>query len=90
MCSHISPRAISCPLHGKDSRDLLKTVEVLKAEGGERYNLLAYYLGVCYAQLDVKGDNIKQALDWMTEAANSPGPAQEQAKQALVKLRAAI
>lgn len=83
---------------GKDAKDayrtgrtyLLKTVDVLKAEGGERYNLLAYYLGVCYVQLDVKGDNIKQALQWMTEAANSPGPLQEQAKQALAKLRAAI
>ena len=76
--------------YGTGRAYLLKTVDVLKAEGGERYNLLAYYLGVCYAQLDVQGDNIKQALHWMTEAANAPGPVQEQAKQALAKIRAAI
>ncbi|MDA0204395.1 MAG: hypothetical protein O3A53_02140 [Acidobacteria bacterium] len=83
---------------GRDSKDayrtgrtyLLETVDVLKAEGGERYNLLAYYLGICYAQLDVKGDSVQQALQWMTEAANSPGPVQEQARQALAKLQAAI
>lgn len=83
---------------GKDTKDayrtgrtyLLKAVDVVKTEGGERYNLLAYYLGVCYIQLDIKGDNIKQALQWMTEAANTPGPVQEQAKATLASIRAAI
>ncbi len=69
---------------------LLEAADYIKAEGGERYNMLAYYLGVCYAQLDSKGDNIREALRWMTEAANTPGPLQEQAKADLVKIRAAI
>lgn len=83
---------------GRDTKDayrtgrthLLKTVDVIKAEGGDRYNVLAYYLGVCYVQLDIRGDNIRRALEWMTEAANNPGPFQEQAKTALVNIRAAI
>jgi hypothetical protein len=71
-------------------KHLLQAVDVIKAEGGQRYNMLAYYLGVCYAQLDSQGDNIREALLWMTEAANTPGPLQEQAKSDLVKIRAAI
>ena len=69
---------------------LLQSVDLIKAEGGERYNMLAYYLGICYVQLDVKGDNVREALEWMTEAANTPGPLQEQAKADLEKIRAAI
>ena len=69
---------------------LLQSVDVIKAEGGDRYNMLAYFLGVCYVQLDVKGDNIPEAVEWMTEAANTPGPLQEQAKADLVKIRSAI
>jgi len=69
---------------------LLEAADFIKAEGGERYNMLAYYLGVCYAQPDSKGDNLHEALQWMTEAANTPGPLQEQAKADLVKIRAAI
>lgn len=69
---------------------LLKTVDVIKGEGGSRYNVLAYYLGVCYVQLDIQGDNIRKASEWMTEAANTAGPFQEQAKTALAGIRAAI
>lgn len=69
---------------------LLKAVDVIKAEGGARYNVLAYYLGVCYVQLDIQGDNIRKASEWMTEAANTAGPFQEQAKTALAGIRAAI
>lgn len=69
---------------------LLEAADFIKAEGGQRYNMLAYYLGVCYAQPNSKGDDMRQALEWMTEAANTPGPLQEQAKADLVKIRAAI
>ena len=68
---------------------LLEAVDVMKAEGGPRYNVLAYYLGVCYVQLDIKGDNIRQATEWMTEAVNNPGPFTEQAQQALAGIQAA-
>ena len=33
---------------------------------------------------------MQEALKWMTEAANTAGPLQEQAKADLVKIRAAI
>ncbi len=69
---------------------LLKTVDVIKAEGGPRYSVLSYLLGVCYVQLDIQGDNIKQAIYWMTEAANAEGPFQGQAKEALGKIKSAI
>ena len=69
-------------------RHLLEAADFIKAEGGDRYNMLAYYLGVCYAQPDAKG--INEAVQWMTEAANTPGPLQEQAKSDLAKLKAAI
>jgi hypothetical protein len=68
---------------------LLKAVDVLKAEGGPRYHILAYYLGVCYVQLDIQGDNIKQATYWMREAANTEGPFKAQAQEALKKIAAA-
>lgn len=69
---------------------LLKAADAVKAEGGERYNMLAYYLGVCYAQPGSKAAEMQEALKWMTEAANTPGPLREQAKADLVKIRAAI
>lgn len=69
---------------------LLQTVDYIKAEGGPRYNILAYYLGTCYVALDIQGDNIQKALHWMTEAANSPGPFQQQGKDALAKIKSAI
>ena len=47
-------------------RHLLQTVDSIKAEGGERYGLLAYMLGFCYVKLDIAGDNIRQATHWMT------------------------
>ena len=52
---------------------MLKSVDVLKAEGGQRYHVLAYFLGVCYVQLDIQGDNIKQAAYWMGQAASTDG-----------------
>lgn len=76
--------------YGAAKTHLLEAAEFIKAEGGERYNMLAYYLGVCYAQPGSKSDDMQQALQWMTEAANTPGPLQEQAKADLVKIRAAI
>lgn len=69
---------------------LLESVDVIKAEGGPRYNILAYYLGTCYVALDIQGDNIQKALFWMTEAANSEGPFQAQGKEALAKIKSAI
>jgi hypothetical protein len=68
---------------------LLASVDVLKAEGGPRYNVLAYVLGVCYVQLDIKGDNIRQATEWMSAAANTAGPYQAQAAEALKGIQAA-
>lgn len=78
------------PAYRTGRSHLLKTVDVLKAEGGPRYGVLAYLLGVCYVQLDIQGDNIKQAVYWMTEAANAEGPYQAQAQQDLAKIKSAI
>jgi tetratricopeptide (TPR) repeat protein len=68
---------------------MLKSVDVLKAEGGPRYHVLAYFLGVCYVQLDIQGDNIKQALFWMNEAARTDGQFKAQAAEAVKKINAA-
>jgi len=68
---------------------MLKSVDVLKAEGGPRYHVLAYFLGVCYVQLDIQGDNIKQALFWMNEAARTDGQFKGQAAEAVKKINAA-
>jgi len=68
---------------------LLKSVDALKAEGGPRYHLLAYFLGVCYVQLDIQGDNIEKAAYWMKEAARTDGPFKGQAAEALKKIGAA-
>jgi hypothetical protein len=65
---------------------LLTTVDLLKAEGGQRYHVLAYYLGICYVQLDIKGDNKRQALQWMGEAAKTEGPFQQQAAETIKKI----
>ena len=81
----------------KDNKDayraarahLLPTVDVLKAEGGPRYHVLAYLLGVCYVHLDIQGDNIARALQWMGEAAKTDGPFKQQAAEAVKKIRAA-
>ena len=65
---------------------LLQSVDFLKEEGGQRYHLLAYFLGVCYVQLDIQGDNIAKATYWMREAANTDGPFKGQAAEALKKI----
>ena len=70
-------------------RHLLQTVDSIKAEGGERYGLLAYMLGFCYVKLDIAGDNIRQATHWMTEASRVPHPMQAQAAQTLEAIKAA-
>lgn len=68
---------------------MLKSVDVLKAEGGQRYHVLSYFLGVCYVQLDIQGDNIKQAAFWMNEAARTDGQFKAQAAEAVKKINAA-
>jgi hypothetical protein len=68
---------------------MLKSVDALKAEGGPRYHMLSYFLGVCYVQLDIQGDNIKQAAFWMGEAARTDGQFKGQAAEALKKINAA-
>ena len=68
---------------------MLKSVDVLKAEGGQRYHVLSYFLGVCYVNLDIQGDNIKQAAYWMGQAANTDGQFKAQAAEALKKINAA-
>ncbi len=70
-------------------RHLLQTVDSIKAEGGERYGVLAYMLGFCYVKLDIAGDNIRQATHWMTEASRVPNPMQAQAAQTLAAIKAA-
>lgn len=68
-------------------RHLLQTVDAIKAEGGERYGVLAYMLGFCYVKLDIAGDNIRQATHWMSEAARVPNPMQAQASQTLKAIK---
>ncbi len=68
---------------------LLKSVDTVKGEGGERYGILAYMLGFCYVKLDIAGDNIPQATRWMGEAARLPNPMQAQAAQTLKAIQAA-
>ena len=70
-------------------RHLLQSVDVVKAEGGERYNLLSWMLGFCYVKLDIAGDNIRQATHWMSEASKTPGPMQAQAAQTLAAIQKA-
>lgn len=70
-------------------RHLLQTVEPIKAEGGERYGILAYMLGYCYVKLDIAGDNIPRATQWMSEAARVPHAMQAQAAQILQAIKEA-
>ena len=63
---------------------------MLKAEGGQRYHVLSYFLGVCYVQLDIQGDNIQKALFWMTEAAKAEGPFKAQAQADLANIKKAL
>jgi len=67
--------------------ELLKSVDFLKQEGGPRYHILSYFLGVCYVQLDIQGDNIKQATYWMGQAASTDGPFKGQAQTTLAKIK---
>ena len=78
---------------GKDkfleSREfLLEAVEPLKAQGGQNYGMLAYFLGICYVKLDIDGDNLAQATQWMGVAAGIEGPVQAQATDILSKIKA--
>jgi len=66
---------------------LLKTVKTFKAEGGQNYHMIAYFLGLCYVKLDIQGDNIKQASFWMGEAARTEGPFQAQAKETFAAIK---
>jgi tetratricopeptide (TPR) repeat protein len=65
---------------------LLKSVDPIKAQGGENYGVLGYFLGICYVKLDVGGDNIGAARNWMTVAASTPSAYQGEAKNVLSKL----
>ena len=65
---------------------LLKSVDPIKAQGGENYGVLGYFLGICYVKLDVGGDNIGAARNWMSVAANTPSAYQGEAKNVLSKL----
>ncbi len=72
----------------RDSRVLLREAEEpLKAQGGAPYGELAYYMGVCYVKLDIEGDNIRAATNWMGIAAKVPNPYQQQAQATLAKIR---
>ena len=65
---------------------LLKSVDPIKAQGGENYGVLGYFLGICYVKLDVGGDNIVAARNWMTVGASTPSAYQGEAKNVLSKL----
>ena len=65
---------------------LLETVDPLKAAGGENYGILAYFLGICYVKLDVQGDNIAAARNWLGVASNTASPYQSESKNILSKL----
>jgi len=65
---------------------LLQTVDPLKAQGGDAYGTLAYFLGICYVKLDIQGDNIAAARNWMSVASNTPSAYQAEAKTILSKL----
>jgi tetratricopeptide (TPR) repeat protein len=65
---------------------LLQTVDPLKAQGGDAYGTLAYFLGICYVKLDIQGDNIVAARNWITVASNTPSAYQAEAKTILSKL----
>jgi hypothetical protein len=65
---------------------LLKSVDPIKAQGGENYGVLGYFLGICFVKLDVAGDNLAAARSWMTVAANTPSGYQGEAKNILSKL----
>ena len=74
----------------KEGRDqLLQAVEPMQAQGGGRYGILAFYLGICYVKLDVGGDNIPQATKWMTVAAQTENPFQAEAKKTLAAIKQA-
>ena len=72
----------------RDSRVLLREAEgPLKVQGGAAYGELAYYMGVCYVKLDIEGDNIRAATNWMGIAAKTPNPYQQQAQATLTAIR---
>ena len=74
----------------RDARELLlKAVDPIQAQGGPRYGILAFYLGICYVKLDVGGDNIPQASKWMGVAAQTEGPFQAEAKKTLAAIKQA-
>jgi hypothetical protein len=66
---------------------LLQSVEPLKAQGGQTFGMLAYFLGICYVKLDIAGDNITQATRWMSTSAGIESPAQAGAKDILSKIQ---
>jgi tetratricopeptide (TPR) repeat protein len=68
---------------------LQQAVEPIEAQGGPRYGILAFYLGICYVKLDVGGDNIPQATKWMTVAAQTENPFQAEAKKTLAAIKQA-
>jgi tetratricopeptide (TPR) repeat protein len=68
---------------------LQQAVEPMQAQGGPRYGILAFYLGICFVKLDVGGDNIPQATKWMTVAAQTENPYQAEAKKTLAAIKKA-
>lgn len=68
---------------------LQQAVEPMQAQGGPRYGILAFYLGICFVKLDVGGDNIPQATKWMSVAAQTENPYQAEAKKTLAAIKQA-
>lgn len=68
-------------------KTLLTTVDAIKAEGGQMWGTLGYFLGFCYVKLDIGGDNVRQAKYWMGVGASTDNPFKAQAATALSKIR---
>ncbi|MDA1314284.1 MAG: hypothetical protein O2968_13170 [Acidobacteria bacterium] len=74
----------------RDARKaLLDIVDPIKEQGGEHYGILAYMLGICYVKLDIGGDNIAQATNWMNVSAKEAHPYQGEAQKTLGAIRQA-
>lgn len=81
-------------LDAKNSNDyrearklMLSAVNPMKEAGGQDWGIMAYMLGICYVKLDIQGDNIRQATNWMATAAGIENPYQAAARDTLSKIR---
>jgi hypothetical protein len=67
---------------------MLSAVDPMKEAGGQEWGIMAYMLGICYVKLDIQGDNIRQATNWMATSAGVENPYQAAARDTLSKIKA--